>query len=110
MKDIEQLVTMGRDLEACPYYGARYALPSAQVICYTDIQTYIGFIDFLAILNYLMVVIPLVLVVILNFHIQFPVILIMLLTVLRPYLVQYHNTHYHCNEIYPPGNTQHSNA
>ena len=75
MKDIEQLVTIGRELEACPYYGARYALPSAQVICYTDIQTdvnstYIGFIDFLAILNCLMVVIPLVLVVILNFHIH----------------------------------------
>ena len=34
MKDIEQLVTMGRELEACPYYGARYALPAAQVSPY----------------------------------------------------------------------------
>ena len=34
MKDIEQLVTMGRELEAYPYYGARYALPAAQVSPY----------------------------------------------------------------------------
>ena len=34
MKDIEQLATMGRELEACPYYGARYALPAAQVSPY----------------------------------------------------------------------------
>ena len=31
MRDIEQLVSMGRELKACPYYGVRYSLPSAQV-------------------------------------------------------------------------------
>ena len=30
--DIEQLVTMGRQMKACPYYGARNAVPLAEVI------------------------------------------------------------------------------
>ena len=31
MQDIEQLVGLGRHLGACPYYGTRHAIPSAQV-------------------------------------------------------------------------------
>lgn len=31
IKDIEQLVMMGKEMKACPYYGSRYAIPSAQV-------------------------------------------------------------------------------
>ena len=31
MQDIEQLVSVGRELGACPYYGVRYAIPAAQV-------------------------------------------------------------------------------
>jgi len=29
--DIEQLVVTGKQMKACPYYGTRYAIPSAQV-------------------------------------------------------------------------------
>ncbi|XP_021244988.1 ATP-dependent DNA helicase DDX11 isoform X1 [Numida meleagris] len=32
VKDIEQLVTLGRDTKACPYYGSRYAIPAAQLV------------------------------------------------------------------------------
>ena len=31
VQDIEQLVGLGRHLGACPYYGTRHAIPSAQV-------------------------------------------------------------------------------
>lgn len=31
VKDIEQLVHLGREAKACPYYGSRYAIPAAQV-------------------------------------------------------------------------------
>jgi len=29
--DVEQLVVTGKQMKACPYYGTRYAIPSAQV-------------------------------------------------------------------------------
>lgn len=32
VRDIEQLVGMGREVKACPYYGTRYAVPAAQVV------------------------------------------------------------------------------
>ncbi|XP_069084247.1 ATP-dependent DNA helicase DDX11 [Pleurodeles waltl] len=32
VKDIEQLVTMGKELKACPYYGSRFAIPAAQLV------------------------------------------------------------------------------
>ena len=31
VQDIEQLVELGKDLETCPYYGSRLAVPQAQV-------------------------------------------------------------------------------
>lgn len=31
VSDIEQLVVTGKQMKACPYYGTRYAIPSAQV-------------------------------------------------------------------------------
>ena len=31
VQDIEELVSVGKDLKACPYYGTRQAVPSAQV-------------------------------------------------------------------------------
>lgn len=34
VQDIEQLVGVGRELKACPYYGVRYAIPAAQVRTY----------------------------------------------------------------------------
>ena len=34
VQDIEQLVSVGRELGACPYYGVRYAIPAAQVSIY----------------------------------------------------------------------------
>ncbi|CAG5122923.1 unnamed protein product, partial [Candidula unifasciata] len=30
--DIEQLVTSGREIKACPYYAARYAIPLAEIV------------------------------------------------------------------------------
>nr|XP_028601374.1 ATP-dependent DNA helicase DDX11 isoform X2 [Podarcis muralis] len=33
VKDIEQLVTLGKGMKACPYYGSRYAIPAAQLCC-----------------------------------------------------------------------------
>lgn len=30
--DMEQLVGVGKELKACPYYGTRYAVPSAQLV------------------------------------------------------------------------------
>ena len=30
-KDIEQLVALGKEARACPYYGSRFAIPAAQV-------------------------------------------------------------------------------
>ncbi|NXP44839.1 DDX11 helicase, partial [Heliornis fulica] len=32
VKDIEQLVALGREAKACPYYGGRYAIPAAQLV------------------------------------------------------------------------------
>ncbi|KAJ6660048.1 hypothetical protein lerEdw1_018246 [Lerista edwardsae] len=32
VKDIEQLVNLGREAKACPYYGSRYAIPAAQLV------------------------------------------------------------------------------
>lgn len=32
MVDIEDLPKIGRDAKICPYYGARYSIPSAEVI------------------------------------------------------------------------------
>ncbi|XP_069484673.1 ATP-dependent DNA helicase DDX11 isoform X2 [Ambystoma mexicanum] len=32
VKDIEQLVTLGKGMKACPYYGSRFAIPPAQVV------------------------------------------------------------------------------
>ncbi|NWZ64301.1 DDX11 helicase, partial [Acrocephalus arundinaceus] len=32
VKDIEQLVTLGRETKACPYYGSRLAIPAAQLV------------------------------------------------------------------------------
>uniref|UniRef100_A0A9L0TVB9 DEAD/H-box helicase 11 n=1 Tax=Equus caballus TaxID=9796 RepID=A0A9L0TVB9_HORSE len=31
VKDIEQLVTLGKEAHACPYYGSRFAIPAAQL-------------------------------------------------------------------------------
>lgn len=31
IRDIEQLVSLGEDLHACPYYGTRQAIPAAKV-------------------------------------------------------------------------------
>jgi hypothetical protein len=31
IKDIEQLVSLGEELHACPYYGSRQAIPAAKV-------------------------------------------------------------------------------
>uniref|UniRef100_A0A8B9GLW6 ATP-dependent DNA helicase DDX11 n=1 Tax=Amazona collaria TaxID=241587 RepID=A0A8B9GLW6_9PSIT len=32
VKDIEQLVALGRETKACPYYGSRYAISAAQLV------------------------------------------------------------------------------
>ncbi|NWZ93255.1 DDX11 helicase, partial [Nesospiza acunhae] len=32
VKDIEQLVSLGREIKACPYYGSRFAIPAAQLV------------------------------------------------------------------------------
>uniref|UniRef100_A0A8D2QIP1 DEAD/H-box helicase 11 n=1 Tax=Zonotrichia albicollis TaxID=44394 RepID=A0A8D2QIP1_ZONAL len=32
VKDIEQLVSLGREAKACPYYGSRFAIPAAQLV------------------------------------------------------------------------------
>ncbi len=32
MQDIEQLVKVGRELKACPYYGVRRGIPAAQLV------------------------------------------------------------------------------
>jgi len=32
IKDIEQLVSIGEELQACPYYGTRLAIPAAQLV------------------------------------------------------------------------------
>ncbi|XP_014677194.1 PREDICTED: probable ATP-dependent RNA helicase DDX11 isoform X2 [Priapulus caudatus] len=32
VKDIEQLVDMGKKMKACPYFGTRYAIPGAQLV------------------------------------------------------------------------------
>lgn len=31
VRDIEQLVTLGKQMKACPYYGTRLAVPDAEV-------------------------------------------------------------------------------
>lgn len=33
--DIEQLVVLGKQMKACPYYGTRLAIPDAEVKAYT---------------------------------------------------------------------------
>lgn len=39
VKDIEQLVSLGKEMKACPYYGSRYAIPAAQVdICGSPLE------------------------------------------------------------------------
>ncbi|XP_066489292.1 ATP-dependent DNA helicase DDX11 [Tiliqua scincoides] len=32
VKDIEQLVNLGKEAKACPYYGSRHAIPAAQLV------------------------------------------------------------------------------
>ncbi|XP_012634894.2 ATP-dependent DNA helicase DDX11 [Microcebus murinus] len=32
VKDIEQLVAVGKEARACPYYGSRFAIPAAQLV------------------------------------------------------------------------------
>ncbi len=32
MKDIEQLVSLGKATKACPYYGTRFGIPAAQLV------------------------------------------------------------------------------
>nr|XP_033807933.1 ATP-dependent DNA helicase DDX11 isoform X2 [Geotrypetes seraphini] len=32
VKDIEQLVSLGKKAKACPYYGSRFAIPAAQLV------------------------------------------------------------------------------
>ncbi|ESO99999.1 hypothetical protein LOTGIDRAFT_112727 [Lottia gigantea] len=32
VRDIEQLVTVGKQMKACPYYGTRYAIPAAEIV------------------------------------------------------------------------------
>ncbi|XP_029455811.1 ATP-dependent DNA helicase DDX11 isoform X2 [Rhinatrema bivittatum] len=32
VKDIEQLVSLGKESKACPYYGSRFAIPAAQLV------------------------------------------------------------------------------
>ncbi|XP_069759331.1 ATP-dependent DNA helicase DDX11 isoform X3 [Narcine bancroftii] len=32
VKDIEQLVSLGKEMKACPYYASRYAIPAAQLV------------------------------------------------------------------------------
>ncbi|NWU44662.1 DDX11 helicase, partial [Hylia prasina] len=32
VQDIEQLVSLGRETKACPYYGSRFAIPAAQLV------------------------------------------------------------------------------
>uniref|UniRef100_A0A8D2PFH2 DEAD/H-box helicase 11 n=1 Tax=Zosterops lateralis melanops TaxID=1220523 RepID=A0A8D2PFH2_ZOSLA len=32
VRDIEQLVSLGRETKACPYYGSRFAIPAAQLV------------------------------------------------------------------------------
>ncbi|XP_053423578.1 ATP-dependent DNA helicase DDX11 isoform X3 [Nycticebus coucang] len=32
VKDIEQLVALGKEAQACPYYGSRFAIPAAQML------------------------------------------------------------------------------
>ncbi len=31
VKDVEELITVGEEVKACPYYGTRYAIPKAEV-------------------------------------------------------------------------------
>ena len=49
LRDIEELVTLGKQLHACPYYTSRYASKSAQVVCmpynvllHKDLRTSMG--------------------------------------------------------------------
>ncbi|CAE1316923.1 DDX11 [Acanthosepion pharaonis] len=32
VRDIEQLVTLGKQMKSCPYYGTRYAIPNAEIV------------------------------------------------------------------------------
>lgn len=41
VQDIEQLVSVGREIKACPYYGVRRAIPQAQVKGRDDVHEYI---------------------------------------------------------------------
>ena len=37
VRDIEQLVGLGRQLKACPYFGTRLAIPDAEVSQFSHI-------------------------------------------------------------------------
>lgn len=39
--DIEQLVDLGRELKACPYYGTRHSVPFAQVFYHSYFPVHI---------------------------------------------------------------------
>lgn len=32
VRDIEQLITLGKQMKSCPYYGTRYAIPNAEIV------------------------------------------------------------------------------
>ncbi|CAB4010317.1 ATP-dependent DNA helicase DDX11 isoform X1, partial [Paramuricea clavata] len=32
VKDVEELISIGEEVEACPYYGSRYAIPKAELV------------------------------------------------------------------------------
>ncbi|XP_042651191.1 ATP-dependent DNA helicase DDX11 isoform X4 [Tyto alba] len=42
VKDIEQLVALGRETKACPYYGSRYAIPAAQMLLHEPTRSAAG--------------------------------------------------------------------
>ena len=33
IRDIEELVSLGKEIEACPYYGTRRAVRAAHIVC-----------------------------------------------------------------------------
>ena len=37
VRDIEQLVVLGKQMKACPYYGTRLAIPDSEVSCYVSL-------------------------------------------------------------------------
>ncbi|PKU39204.1 hypothetical protein llap_10488 [Limosa lapponica baueri] len=42
VKDIEQVVALGRETKACPYYGSRYAIPAAQMLLHEPTRSAAG--------------------------------------------------------------------